>query len=117
MKKPSNKKIIEVLNVKAGMVTYAAEALKISTPTLYRWINKSPELQEALNAIRNANVDMAETALIDKIKQGDTTAIIFYLKCQGKGRGYVERQQVMHTGQVDVVHYYLPKRTNKQISS
>ena len=117
MKKPNTKKIIEVLNVKAGMVTYAAEAMKVSTPTLYRWINKSPELQEALNAIRNANVDMAESALIDKIKQGDTTAIIFYLKCQGKGRGYVERQQVMHLGKMDVVHYYLPEQANKQIGS
>jgi len=103
MKKPTNKKIIEALNAKAGMVTYAAEALKISPVTLYRWIKRSPELQQSLNNIRNANIDMAESALIDKIKKGDLTAIIFYLKCQGKSRGYVERQETRHSFDKDTV--------------
>jgi hypothetical protein len=39
-------------------------------------------------------VDVAESKLMAKIDAGDTTAIIFFLKTQGKGRGYVERQEV-----------------------
>jgi hypothetical protein len=33
--------------------------------------------------------------MLDKgMKDGNMTAIIFYLKTQGKSRGYVERQEV-----------------------
>ena len=32
--------------------------------------------------------------MLENIKGNDTTSIIFFLKTQGKGRGYVERSQV-----------------------
>jgi len=34
----------------------------------------------------------AESQLMKKIKQGNLTAIIFFLKTQAKHRGYVEKQ-------------------------
>ena len=40
---------------------------------------------------------------MNRIKSDDTTAMIFYLKTQGKERGYIERQEVEHSGAVDVV--------------
>ena len=42
-------------------------------------------------------LDMVESALIQKIKDGNLTAIIFYLKTKGQGRGYIERQYVNQT--------------------
>ena len=35
------------------------------------------------------------------MQKGDTTAIIFFLKTKGKKRGYVERQEMEHSGAVD----------------
>jgi len=38
-------------------------------------------------------VDWVEEQLIDRIRNKDTVAMIFFLKCQGKHRGWVERQE------------------------
>jgi hypothetical protein len=38
-------------------------------------------------------IDYVESFLLDKMAAGDTTAIIFFLKCRAKSRGYVEKSQ------------------------
>ena len=89
----SNEKIIEVLEQKAGLIQPTAKALNIARRTLYYWIEDDKELQEAVKQCRESMIDMAESTLLTKIKDGDTTSTIFYLKTQGKQRGYVERQE------------------------
>ena len=37
---------------------------------------------------------MVESQLHDQIRDGNTTATIFYMKCKMRSRGYVERQDV-----------------------
>jgi hypothetical protein len=50
-------------------------------------------------------LDFAESQLYKQIKDGSTTATIFYLKTKGKQRGYVERQQIdINKGQPDLSH-------------
>ena len=38
--------------------------------------------------------------LYKNIKDGRETSLIFYLKTKGKQRGYIEKQELQHSGEV-----------------
>ncbi len=90
-----------------GFVSHAAKALGISRVQLYRIINAHPTVKEALEDAREEMKDFAESKIYQKIKDGDTTMLIFYAKTQMKDRGYVERQEVtgVEGGPVIVVNW------------
>jgi len=74
-----------------GLAKNAAHALGMARSTLYVRLNRDPVLKETLHEIREEVVDFAESKLFELIEKGHASAIIFYLKCQGKDRGYIER--------------------------
>jgi hypothetical protein len=59
-------------------------------------MEEDESLKDIMVEGRNARLDFVESKLDKKISDGDTTAIIFFLKTQGKERGYVERQEFNH---------------------
>jgi hypothetical protein len=77
-----------------GVIAVAARSLNMTRQALYQRINRNKELKEHLTSIRDATLDLAESILIKNIQAGDNVAILFYLKCQGKSRGYIERQEI-----------------------
>lgn len=98
MAQRTNKQIIEALRDSQGMVAVAARSLGVSRQTIYNRMEKSPEVREAIEEAREFTTDRAETKLFQAIEEGEGWAVCFYLKCQGKERGYIERQQHEHTG-------------------
>lgn len=91
--KITKKKLLEALEKSGGLITFAAEMLNVDRTAIYKFLHRHPELQEDLERIRERMLDLAESKLYEKIKDGDTAAIFFYLKCLGKRRGYIERQE------------------------
>ena len=69
-----------------------------------------------MHEARESMLDTAEATLYDKIAAGDTTALIFFLKTEGKSRGYVERQEIGRKPGaemkviVEYVHESMPKQ-------
>lgn len=98
MGRPTVVAAIEAIQQCGGFVSTAARRLKTSRTTLHAMINKHPKLKEAVDDAREAKKDHAEGKLLNLIDQENVTAIIFYLKTQAKERGYVERQQMEHSG-------------------
>lgn len=94
----SIEQIIEALEKNGGFVSTTAEALNVTPQAIYKRIKSSKRLRQALTDIETKHLDFAESKLLKKIKNDDLGAICFYLKCKGKDRGYVERQQLEHTG-------------------
>lgn len=88
------KGLLEALAKRNGNVTAACKIVNCDRSTFYDHYNKDPKFKAKVDDISNIALDVAEDALFKKIKKGDTIAIIFYLKTQGKKRGYIERQEM-----------------------
>jgi len=71
----------------------AAEACGVTTRAVQRW-SKHPKVAVMFEEVRNARLDLAESTIIQAIKNRNITAAIFYLKCHGKTRGWVERREI-----------------------
>jgi len=86
--------IIRVLKAKNGLISLAAKSLRITHEALNKRVRENKELQEALALINESNLDLSESVLFSMIKKKSLGAICFHLKCKGKHRGWVERQEV-----------------------
>ena len=85
--------VARALTAAGGIVTSTAKRLGCNPKTVYRYIERFPALKGVLTEARESSVDLAESKLIEAIKNGNLTAIIFFLKTQGKSRGYTERSE------------------------
>jgi hypothetical protein len=99
----NQKRFLEVLKSFLGIVSPAADQAGITPQTHYRWMHESPTYAEAVKEIKNRAIDFVESKLIKNIKDGDPGQICFYLKCQGKERGWVERSELNLSGEVATV--------------
>jgi len=88
------KALIEALTKSLGIVTTACKQVGVGRTTYYQWLREDPEFKKAVADVKEVALDFAESQLHKQIQEGNTTATIFYLKTQGKARGYVERQEI-----------------------
>jgi len=87
-------KVNVLIDEMMGNVSMVARTLNVSRTTLYNYIKAHATVKQALDEAREKMVDNVESKLYSKALDGDTTSMIFFLKTQGKHRGYVERQEV-----------------------
>ena len=88
------KQAVEAIEGSGGFVTVISKRLGCSRMQVYRLRDQHDEIRQALEDEREAQLDFAEGRLQKQIKDDNTTALIFYLKTQGKSRGYIERQEI-----------------------
>jgi len=86
--------MVSAINEAQGYVTKASDILGIARKTFYVYLKKYQTAQEALDDAREKRHEWVESKLMKAIKDDNLTAIIFYLKTQGKHLGYVERQEL-----------------------
>jgi len=55
-------------------------------------------LEDDVIRARELALDTAEYQLMKAVHEGKTAELLFFLKTQGKSRGYVERQEVENSG-------------------
>ena len=85
--------IAEALRPSGGIISHAADSLGVHRSTISRRVAESEKLNAVLEEAKETALDIAEDKLMELVKNGNLGAICFFLKCQGKHRGYVERQK------------------------
>jgi len=86
-------KFLELLSKNAGNVSRACSAMNINRRTFYNWMEKEESFKFVVDEIQESLIDNAESELQKLIKDGNTAAILFFLKTKAKSRGYIERQE------------------------
>lgn len=87
-------RVKQVLLETRGLVTLAAKTLGCSRSTIYNMLNADESIRETLEEARQLQVDIAESRLFDAVERGESWAITFTLKSQGRDRGYGERVEL-----------------------
>lgn len=86
---------VDAMKRSAGIMAPAMQAIGISArSTIWEWRKEDPAFDAACREATEIALDMAESALMKNIKNGDTRAIKFLLSCKGRERGYVEHSQL-----------------------
>jgi transposase-like protein len=95
------KKFIETYSKKACNISETCRKIGMHRDTYYKWRNDDEEFRKACEEAEESLIDFAETQIMKNIKDGKETSLIFFLKCKGKKRGYVEKQEIQHSGSIE----------------
>ena len=86
-------RIIAAIRESRGLLTLAAQKAGVTYQTVWHYTQDYPSVKKAVEESREVILDFAEGKLYKQINEGNTAAIIFFLKTKGKSRGYIERQE------------------------
>ena len=116
------KKLLLALYKSLGIVTKAAKMVtedETDAESLrhnhYDWLKTDPAYKEAVESIEGIVLDYAESQLFKQVAKGDTTAVIFLLKCKGKKRGYIDRAEMDLTTSVPQLVIHVDNEEQKKM--
>ena len=78
----------ETLYKNKGSIFHTCAFLNINICTYYRWCKSDPDFNRSCKAMLYRLVDKANDYLWEKMEQGDTKSIIYYLKTKGRRMGW-----------------------------
>jgi hypothetical protein len=93
--------MIKALESTLGIVSTACKKVGVSRITHYEWYKTDDEYKAGVDSVADIALDFAESQLHKQISGGNPTSTIFYLKTKGKKRGFVEKTEIEHTGDLN----------------
>ena len=106
IQKPTKKDtFLTALANNLGHISDACKSANIHRQTYYKWIEKDKAFKDKCDDVQESFLDLAESKLLEKIKDGDNICIILFLKTKGKKRGYIEKQEVELIKPIDEINF------------
>jgi hypothetical protein len=90
----TQEEVIKAVKDANGLLRYAAKTLGCDYSTIWRYAKRNKKVADAIKVEKESLLDLTENKLVNAIKSDKPWAICFYLKTQGKERGYSERHEV-----------------------
>lgn len=100
----TDKQIFAAIERNKGLVFLAAQQLGCYPSTIHHRAIKNNKIRECIEIERGRILDFAEAKLLEAVGRGEAWAICFLLKTQGKGRGYVERQEIKAEARIAITN-------------
>jgi hypothetical protein len=88
------KAVAEKVRERRGNLAAVARDFGVTRQAVHDYVSRRPSLKSVVAECREAMIDHAESALHRAIFQGEAWAVCFFLKTQGRRRGYSERLDV-----------------------
>lgn len=106
----NKEKLLKALYNNLGIVTKACQECGVSRTAYYDYCHSDPEFKEAVRAVSETTLDFVESMLFQKIREGEMSAILFYMKYKGRQRGYSEKVEIDGTMKhsIDVIRLIGP---------
>lgn len=98
--KINNKKFITALENSGGILQIIADRCNVTRLTVQNHIESHPELRPFIESESQKIIDVAENNLFDNVKGNNFWAVKYLLSTKGKGRGYIEKQEIEHLGEL-----------------
>jgi len=102
--------MIDALVISHGIVFDACMMVGISRQCHYSYYKNDEYYRELVDGIKEVALDFVEGKLMDNIEKGYEASIIFYLKCIGKKRGYIETREI-----VKDIHFRFNELTDEEL--
>lgn len=95
----NKRRLLIALEKHLGIVSYACEEAKISRKTFYQYCREDADFKETVEEINELAIDLAESQLLKKIKEGSEKSIHFYLRYRARKRGYTDNVDITSGGE------------------
>jgi hypothetical protein len=99
----TQQQIIEAIKDSGSKISNIAKKLGCSWVTANAYVKKWAETKEAFESEEQKILDVCEATLYKSVQGGDTQAAKWILSTKGKKRGWGEKIELEHSGNVTIV--------------
>ena len=103
----------EAVQGTGGIMLSIAKNLNASRSGVYKFCNKHPDMMELRHQEEEKIIDICENSLFTQAKDKEQWAVKYLLSTKGKKRGYVEKQEVEHSGGIKEITINIPKEVKE----
>lgn len=98
----SDEEILSAIKDSAGIIHTIAKRLNVCWHTAKKLTEKTEDIKLAYEDEKQKIIDLAESTVINAINSQDVQTAKWYLGLIGRDRGYGEKLELEHSGQVSI---------------
>ena len=112
----TKKRLKKSLQGTYGNIIAIANKLKVTRGAIYKFLDKNPDMKELVNREREEIVILAENQLAIGMLKGDSQLIRHTLRTKGRDRGWGEKQEIEHSGDIPISINIIAPNTDEMIN-